>query len=142
LGLAYWRGRGAPQSYSIAAYQFNRVAEQGHIKAQYNVGVAYWHGQGVPQSYAIAMYWFTLAARQGSALAHSALATAYRRGLGVPRSCVFSDRYFSEEQAPDTIVQLMDAIDQDPIALPPAVQPSLHNSSGGATVIRISARTV
>ena len=57
---AYQRG-----DYALAARLFRPFAEQGHAKAQSNLGVMYSKGQGVPQDYAEARKWFRKAAEQG-----------------------------------------------------------------------------
>ncbi|MDP6734372.1 MAG: ATP-binding cassette domain-containing protein [Gammaproteobacteria bacterium] len=44
-----------------------RLAEQGDVNGQYNLGVMYRDGDGVPQDYAEAIRWFRLAADQGDA---------------------------------------------------------------------------
>lgn len=59
LGSYYYLGsNGVEQSYSKAAYWYERAAEQGHSNAQYNIGVCYYNGDGVEQSKTNAIYWF------------------------------------------------------------------------------------
>jgi TPR repeat protein len=43
------------------------AADQGHARAQYNLGCMYKNGQGVAQDYAAAMKWCRMAADQGFA---------------------------------------------------------------------------
>ena len=40
--------------------------EQGHVKAQFNLGVMNEHGQGVRQDYGEAIKWYSRAAEQGT----------------------------------------------------------------------------
>ena len=41
------------------------LAEQGHAKAQYNLGLMYVNGQGVPQDYVSAHMWWNLSGSNG-----------------------------------------------------------------------------
>ncbi len=50
------------KNYSEAVKFFLLAAEQGHAKAQYNLGVCYYKGQGVQQSYTEAVKWYRKAA--------------------------------------------------------------------------------
>ena len=59
LGGYYFLGsNGVEQSYSKAAYWWEKAAEQGHGDAQFNIGVCYYNGDGVEQSKTKAIYWF------------------------------------------------------------------------------------
>ncbi|MFZ2168120.1 MAG: tetratricopeptide repeat protein, partial [Methylococcaceae bacterium] len=53
------------QDYNQAVAWYRKAAEQGHAKAQFNLGVMYKKGQGVPQDYAQAYMWLNLAAAKG-----------------------------------------------------------------------------
>ncbi len=75
---AYKRG-----DYATALREWRPLAEQGHAKAQYNLGQMYRNGQGVPQDYARAAKWFRKAAEQGVAVAQYNLGFMYEHGLGV-----------------------------------------------------------
>ena len=46
---------------------YRKAAEQGHAKAQLNLGIMYFTGRGVPQDYVQAHMWFNLSAAQGDA---------------------------------------------------------------------------
>lgn len=48
-----------------AAEWYRKAAEQGHVKAQNNLGLLYEKGLGVPQSETVAYDWYMKAARQG-----------------------------------------------------------------------------
>ena len=61
----YAGGIGVPENNAEAFKWFRKAAEQGHAKAQYNLGLMYDKGQGVPQDYAEAVKWYRLAAEQG-----------------------------------------------------------------------------
>jgi clan AA aspartic protease (TIGR02281 family) len=77
---AYDRG-----DYSKAYKEFEKLAVQGHVKAQGWLGAMYFKGKGVPQDYAEAVKWFRKAAEQGDADAQTYLADAYYLGKGVPQ---------------------------------------------------------
>lgn len=66
-GIMYYRGKGVRQDYVEAAKHFQKIAEQGHVVAQYNLGWMYWKGQGVGKDYIEAAKWFIKAAEQGNA---------------------------------------------------------------------------
>jgi TPR repeat protein len=51
--------------FAIAVRLWRHAAEQGHAKAQYNLGVAYSRGIGAPQDKAAALKWWRLASKQG-----------------------------------------------------------------------------
>ncbi len=68
---------------SLAIWQ--RLAQQGQVDAQYNLGVVHHHGDGVKQDYTTAMRWYARAAEQGDIAAQRAIGTMYMRGQGVRR---------------------------------------------------------
>ena len=71
------------QDYAEAAKWFRKAADQGHAKAQNNLGVRYAKGQGVRKSYKEAMKWYRKAAEQGHATSQYNLGNRYRDGEGV-----------------------------------------------------------
>ncbi len=77
---AYQRG-----DYAAAISWLRPLAEQGHARAQYNLGFMYYNGQGVPQDYAEAVKWYRKAVEQGNAGAQYNLGLMYSNGLGVPQ---------------------------------------------------------
>ncbi|MGZ4976418.1 MAG: J domain-containing protein [Methylobacter sp.] len=74
------RGRHA-EAFSI----YQQLANQGHAKAQFNLGVMYDQGQYVTQDYAQAASWYQKAAEQGNANAQYNLAHKYKLGQGVTK---------------------------------------------------------
>ncbi len=82
----YRKGLAAAESgdYAAALREWRPLAEQGHVKAQYDLGVMYFAGRGVLQDYANAVKWFRLAAEQGSGEAQYSLGFMYFKGRGVP----------------------------------------------------------
>ncbi len=61
---AYERG-----DYDTAFKEFQPLAEQGEMVAQWSLGVMYERGRGVPKDSVQAYRWYTLAASQGDDLA-------------------------------------------------------------------------
>jgi uncharacterized protein len=58
-------GEGVLPDNAIAAGWYRKAAEQGHSRAQNNLGVMYDRGEGVQQDRVIAHLWFNLAAASG-----------------------------------------------------------------------------
>lgn len=67
-------------NYSHAAYWYNKAAEQGHLKAMYNLGNAYRKGTGVEQNFLKATQLISKAAEQGENRAQLAFGDMYREG--------------------------------------------------------------
>jgi hypothetical protein len=55
-GQADWQ-----DDYTQKALWYRNAAEQGDVRAQYNIGYLYRNGKGVPQDFAKAYFWFDLA---------------------------------------------------------------------------------
>lgn len=68
-----------------AAQACRARAEQGDVKAEFNLAHMYYSGRGVPQNYAQAFLWCNKAADQGDAKAEYDLASFYLHGEGVSR---------------------------------------------------------
>ena len=51
-------GGGVTKDYKQSFYWFKKSAEQGHAKAQYNLGLCYVKARGVEQDYKKAFYWY------------------------------------------------------------------------------------
>jgi TPR repeat protein len=58
-------GRGVAQDSKAAAKWYRKAAEQGHAKAQYNLGVRYAKGDGVFKNYIYAYMWLDVSASNG-----------------------------------------------------------------------------
>ena len=63
---------------------YKLAAQQGNVKAHYNLGVSY-DLEGVPQDYKAAVKWYRLAAKQGYPQAQYNLGVMYVQGHGVPK---------------------------------------------------------
>ena len=73
-------------NYSEAVKWYRQAAEQGHAKAQNNLGNCYYHGQGVSQNYSEAAKWYRKSADQGLARAQNNLGNCHYHGQGVKQS--------------------------------------------------------
>ena len=58
----YYSGSGVSQDNEQAAHWFARAAEQGNIRAQYNLGLMYINGLGVAPDFIQGDKWLTIAA--------------------------------------------------------------------------------
>ena len=63
--------------------EWETLAEEGNLIAQFNLANMYREGKGVTQDYKTAVKWFTLAADQGNAVAQYNLGIMHSFGLGV-----------------------------------------------------------
>ncbi|KAG0052883.1 hypothetical protein BGZ89_003060 [Linnemannia elongata] len=86
LGDLYKAGREVHQDYQAAMNWYVKAAEQGHTRAQYNLGLLCRQGLvGIPQDHSKAFEWFLKAALQGYAEAQAEVSQAYTNGAGVPK---------------------------------------------------------
>ena len=74
------------KNYEEAARWYKMAAEQGHARAQNNLGYCYEHGEGVMQNYYEAVKWYTKAAEKGNPYAQYSLGLCYENGRGVAKS--------------------------------------------------------
>ena len=81
--------------FVTALKEFKPLAEQGDVRAQFNLGVMYYNGDGVPQDYKTAMKWYTLSAEQGNAGGQVFLGIMYAIGQGVIQDNVYAHMWFS-----------------------------------------------
>jgi TPR repeat protein len=68
--------------YATALKEYRVAAEQGHIKAQFNLGWLYHNGEGVTQDYKEVVKWWRLAAEQGNVRAQYNLGWLYHNWYG------------------------------------------------------------
>lgn len=69
--------------YAVALQEFQRLAEQGDVAAQYNLAILYATGKGVTPDPAESLKWFQEAAATGDAPAQFYLGYLYSQGKGV-----------------------------------------------------------
>ena len=80
--------------YETALREWQPLAEQGHIEAQFNLGVLYDKGWGVSQDYKQAIKWYKLSAAQGDARARFVLGGIYYYGQGVSQDYEEATKWF------------------------------------------------
>jgi len=85
LGADFDKGFSAFQrgDYATALREWTPLAEQGHAKAQHNLGLMYRQGMGVEKDFTAAAEWYRRAAEQGIAIAQHNLGVLYYEGDGV-----------------------------------------------------------
>ena len=86
-----------PTSAPDSASEFDKdkkLAENGNVIAQYNLGVYYYNGVGVAVDYSEAVKWSRKAAEQGDAAAQSNLGVCYYTGNGVPQDYAEAVKWF------------------------------------------------
>ena len=76
---------GVDQDFEKAVYWCRKAANQGHIRAQSELGYCYFAGEGVAKDYKQAVMWLSKAAKEGYAEAQDYLALCYSNGYGVPK---------------------------------------------------------
>lgn len=81
---AYKAHRVGEYAQSIPVWR--RLAEDGQVDAQYNLGVIYHHGDGVAQDFQEALKWYGRAAQNGDVEAQRAIGSMYMRGQGVAQN--------------------------------------------------------
>ena len=81
-------------NYENAVLLWQSAAEQGHAKAQYNLGVAYSRGIGTMASMNQAIKWWHHAALQGSTDAQYNLGLIYSQGRGVEKNLVLAAKWW------------------------------------------------
>ena len=74
--------------------EIRRLAEQGDVDAQFDLGFMYATGEGVPENDAEAVKWYRLAADQGHVRAKHNLGFMYATGEGVPQDDAYAVRWF------------------------------------------------
>ena len=80
--------------YDTAVREWEPLAGQGNVDAQYNLGFMYDNGQGLTQNSSEAVKWYRLAAEQAHADARLNLGTMYRNGQGVPEDFVKATKWY------------------------------------------------
>ena len=97
LSADFQKGLAAFQKgdFATALIEWKTLAEQGHAKAQYNLGVMYDNGEGVVQDYKTAAKWYTLAAEQGNASAQYSLGVMYGNGNGVIQDNIYAHMWWN-----------------------------------------------
>lgn len=77
-----------------AVMWYRKAAEQGHVKAQYNLGHCYYNGKGITQDNEEAVRWYRESANQDFLLAQLCLGDCYRNGEGISRNLKEAARWY------------------------------------------------
>ncbi len=89
LGEHYANGYAEyPQDYKEGARWYRKAAEQGHVRAMFELGDMYNKGKGVPQDFKETAKWYRKSAEQGHSKAQWMLGGLYVSGEGVPKDYV------------------------------------------------------
>jgi TPR repeat protein len=72
--------------YATALSNWQQLADEGFVEAQFGLGLLYANGFGVPMNDDLALKWYKSAAEQGHAQAQCNLGVMYANGWGVPQS--------------------------------------------------------
>ena len=77
--------KGISKEYDRALYWYTKIAQSGHVKAQFYLGVMYAAGRDLDIDYKKSAYWFEKAAKKGDELAQLNIGMYYIEGLGVDK---------------------------------------------------------
>jgi TPR repeat protein len=87
LGQYFEFGKaGAVQDFLQAQIWYQKAADQGFAKAQYNLAMLYQHGRGVPTDYEKALRYYERAAEQNDPWAINNIGFLYAHGRGVEKN--------------------------------------------------------
>ena len=75
---------------------YTKAAEQGHARAQCNLGTCYQDGEGVAQDSCKAVEWYTKAAAQDDIQGMENLSRCYKFGSGVAQDLVKTEELFTK----------------------------------------------
>ncbi len=81
-------------NYGAALGAFRAAADNGDVRAMYNLGIMFDNGYGVRQNYIEAADWYRVAAEAGYANAQYNLGAMYGYGHGVPRNHAKAERWY------------------------------------------------
>jgi TPR repeat protein len=76
--------------------EYESLANQGYLEAQFQLGEMYQNGYNVHHDYALSIHWYKKAAEQGHAEAQYNLGVIYRKGRGVPIDFVEAFRWYKQ----------------------------------------------
>lgn len=100
LGIRYYNGEsGVVNDETQAFYWFSKAAEQGHRRAQHNLGFMYKLGIGVEKDEVQAASWYKKAAEQGYHRAQTNLGFMYQYGKGVDKDEAQAAFWFAKAAA-------------------------------------------
>jgi hypothetical protein len=89
--VAYQKG-----DFKSALQEFQMLAEQGDVIAQYALGLMYDNGEGVTQNNATAFKWYKKAAEKGNAQAQFNIGWMYANGSGVNKDYLRAGNWYAK----------------------------------------------
>ena len=95
--------------YSTAMRAWLQLAEEGHAKAQNNIGHLYEEGLGVAQNYATALKWYKKAAAAELAEAEHNIGMLYSQGYGLEKNWREAVKWFrkaASKELPESLYML------------------------------------
>jgi S1-C subfamily serine protease len=97
MGADFQKGLDAYKNrdYVTALREWEPLANDGNVKAQYNLSKMYARGQGVPLDFKTAFMWLIRASKQGDVTAQHDLGYMYAIGYGVQKDLVDAYRWIT-----------------------------------------------
>lgn len=86
LGWLYYEGNGVDRSLEDSFRCWNKAAQSGHMRAQFDLAVMYAKGEYVKQDYSKSIKYLTMAAEAGLPIAAFHLGLVYEKGTGVKKN--------------------------------------------------------
>jgi eukaryotic-like serine/threonine-protein kinase len=100
MGILYDDGLGGLTKDSYRAFDwYQKSANQGYAKAQFNLAIMFDNGEGTPPDKAEAFKWYYRAAEKGYPSAQLNVGLIYRRGIGVDRNDQLARTWLSKAAA-------------------------------------------
>ena len=87
------------KDYATAVANYQKAADMGFAKAQYQLGRAYDKGDGVKEDDAKAFQWYSKAAQQGHDKAQYQLGRCYKKGEGCTKDANAAFQWFEKSAA-------------------------------------------
>ena len=94
IAYMYHKGFGVEKNQKMAVYWFEKAAELGLAKAQFNLGLSYRKGQGVSKNLNEAIKWFRKSAEQGYAKAEAKMGYYIVTGKGTRQDFTEAMRWY------------------------------------------------
>lgn len=105
----YALGQGVPRDDGKAVAWYRKAAEQGHARAQNDLGSMYYNGQGVPQNLVIAYALYNLAAANDPSVQGAARNREMASDAMTPSQLEAGERLTIELMKPGNFLKALDA---------------------------------
>ena len=109
--------------FTSALQEFQMLAEQGDVIAQYAIGLMYDNGEGVTQNNATAFKWYIKAAEQGYAQAQFTTGWMYANGRGINKDYLRAGNWYAKaaEQGNNEAQQILTGLYGTGLGLAPSL---------------------